>query len=222
MVHPRGARHMADPSKLWAGATQVYGDKTEALFGGVVPVPTEHILVREHEETLSIGRRTLQFFDSPGHAKHHFTILSEVDRALFAGDAVGIRYPTEFTGFPFEFIAPSSSPIDFDPVAVHQTLDMLLTLPFDWVYHAHFGKSLKLEAIDHTRRLADAFAAVIERIYSPDIETQTVVAELRRLIADDLERQGKTALDLRVLDIDVVLDALGLVYYEKKRRERNN
>ncbi|MFB5190429.1 MBL fold metallo-hydrolase [Alicyclobacillus fastidiosus] len=221
VVHPRGMRHMADPSKLWAGAKQVYGTKTEALFGGVVPVQSERILVREHEQTLSVGKRTLQFFDSPGHAKHHFTILSEVDRVLFAGDAVGILYPTDFTGFPFDFIAPSSSPIDFDPAAVHNTLDMLRELPFDWVYHAHFGKSLKHEAIDHTRRLADAFAAMIGRIYTPDITTQDVVEELRRLIADDLQRQGKTPLDMSVLDIDVVLDALGLVYYEKKRRGSN-
>ncbi|GEO25677.1 MBL fold metallo-hydrolase [Alicyclobacillus acidoterrestris] len=222
VVHPRGARHMADPSKLWASAAQVYGRQTDALFGSMLPVPQANILVRHHEETLSIGNRTLRFFDSPGHAKHHFTILSEEDGVLFAGDAVGIRYRTGFTGFPFEFIAPSSSPVDFDPTAIHHTLTMLQDLPFDWVYHTHFGASAKAAAIHDTRRLADAYAAMINKIYMPGIGLETVMDELRRLLMADVEAQGHFPPNLDALDIDIRLDAMGLIYYAAAQQRAQN
>src|SRR3954452_10190208 len=38
-VHERGARHMVDPAKLIASATQLYGDRMEALWGEIAPVP---------------------------------------------------------------------------------------------------------------------------------------------------------------------------------------
>ena len=41
VVHPRGARHMADPSKLVAGANAVYGrDEVRRLYGDVLPIDT--------------------------------------------------------------------------------------------------------------------------------------------------------------------------------------
>ncbi|WAH35743.1 MBL fold metallo-hydrolase [Alicyclobacillus dauci] len=216
VVHPRGARHMADPSKLWAGAQAVYGDRTEDLFGAVQPVPEENILIRDHESTLNIGKRTLTFFDSPGHAKHHFTILDPVSNALYAGDAAGILYPTEFTGYGYDFIMPTTSPVDFDPAAVHNTMDMLRKLPFEWVYHTHFGKSAKDEAIKHTERLADAFATLIADVYQEGVELQTVIAALRQLVENDLRAQGRTPEKIEALDIDIVLDSMGLLYYEEK------
>ncbi|MCL6515445.1 MBL fold metallo-hydrolase [Alicyclobacillus sp.] len=220
VVHPRGARHMVDPSRLWEGARAVYGDKLEAYFGSILPVPESRVLVREHGETLNIGRRTLTFYDSPGHAKHHFTILDPVSDALYAGDALGIRYRTCFTGWDFEWVLPSTSPVDFDPAAVHRTAEMLAQLPFRWVYHTHFGRSPKEEAIRDTVRGADAFADLIGRIFHPGIRPETVMDALRAWIRDDLIRQGhRPGDDIEVLDIDVVLDALGLIHYEQRRRQ---
>lgn len=220
VVHPRGARHMIDPSKLWNGAKGVYGDKLEALFGSVVPISEDRVFVRDHGETLSIGQRTLTFFDSPGHAKHHFTILDPISNALYAGDAVGVRYRTCFTGWDFEWVMPSTSPIDFDPIAIHATTDFLESVPFEWVYHAHFGKSRKAEAIHHTRRCGDEMAALIGQVYRPGIEPGEVIVALRQWIVSDLQKQGfHVGTNIEVLDIDVILDALGLIYFEEKRRK---
>lgn len=218
LVHPRGARHMANPSKLWAGAMEVYGDKTVAMFGEVMPVDEAQIQVQEHQSKLDIGKRTLTFFDSPGHAKHHFTILDPVTDALFAGDAVGIRYPKEFTSYDFEFVMPSSSPIDFDPVALHQTLDMLREVPFQYVYHAHYGRTPKMDAIMQMDAWADVFSDFIGRVYHAGISLEEVIDLLRQQIAQTLQAQGKHPGDIRKLDIDVLLDAMGLIYYEQKRQ----
>lgn len=219
VVHPRGARHMIDPSKLWAGASQVYGEQIAALFGFVSAVDETRILVRDHLDTLTIGKRTLTFFDSPGHAKHHFTIHDPLSNAVYAGDALGIRYRECFTGWDFEWIMPSTSPIDFDPAAVHRTAAMLQEVPFEWVYHTHFGKSPKQEAIAQTERGADAMADVIARVYTPGVTVEAVVEALRSWVVQDLTGQGFTpGTNVDVLDIDVILDALGLMYFEEKNR----
>lgn len=218
VVHPRGARHMVDPSRLWKGAKDVYGNRITELFGSIVPIPEHQVVIKNHGETLNIGNRTLTFFDSPGHAKHHFTILDPVSNALFAGDAIGIRYRTGFTNWDFEFVMPSSSPIDFDPEAVHQTLAFLQSQPFEWVYHAHFGKSPKLEAIQETNRVADAFAEVIAHIYHEGIQVGEVIQALRQWIIQDLHSRGLQPGPIEALDIDVLLDAMGLIYYQTHKK----
>jgi len=217
IVHPRGARHMIDPSKLWSGAGAVYGSRLVELFGAVQPVAAERVVIKEHGETLNIGQRTFTFYDSPGHAKHHFTLLDPVSNALFAGDAVGIRYRKEMTGWDFEFIMPSSSPVDFDPIAVRATMDMLRPLPFEWVYHAHFGKSPKEEAMRHTARVSDGFAACIKGVYRTDISVEEVIPALQTWILNDLKANGHQPGPIESLDVDVLLDSLGLMYYEQHR-----
>ncbi|WP_273365418.1 MBL fold metallo-hydrolase [Alicyclobacillus herbarius] len=218
VVHPRGAKHMINPTRLWQGAAEVYGEQLETLFGRVESVPSEQILIRQHGETLTIGQRTLTFFDSPGHAKHHFTILDPLSDALYAGDAVGIRYRDLFTGWDFEWVMPSTSPVDFDPDAVQNTMNMLRDIPFQWVYHTHFGRSPKEEAIQGTLHGALAMADLIRDLYRPELSVDEVVAALRHWVARDLSERGYTVGDIRVLDIDMVLDAMGLLLYEQRHR----
>ncbi|MFO2549115.1 MBL fold metallo-hydrolase [Alicyclobacillus cycloheptanicus] len=220
VCHPRAARHMIDPSRLWGGAEQVYGAALPQLFGSIKPVPEARVLIRHHEETLDIGRRTLTFFDSPGHAKHHFTILDPVSDALFAGDAVGIFYPTGFTGWSYEWVMPSTSPTDFDPVAIHNTMAMLQQVPFTWVYHAHFGRSKREPAMRDTARVADAFAEIVGGLPDDQLSVPIVADALRTWVKADLRAHGfDPGDDLSVLDLDMTVDAMGLIHYEQKRRQ---
>ena len=65
VVHPRGARHMLDPSRLEASARAVYGDEEyEAQHGALQPVPEERMLVMEDGGSVQVGKRTLQFIDT--------------------------------------------------------------------------------------------------------------------------------------------------------------
>jgi glyoxylase-like metal-dependent hydrolase (beta-lactamase superfamily II) len=220
LVHPRGARHMQDPSRLWAGAKAVYGDATERLFGEPIPIPEERIRVQEHESTLTIGSRTLTFLDSPGHASHHFTILDPAADALFAGDAVGLLYHRGFTGLPFDFLMPSSSPVDFDPIAVHRTMDMLKSRQFSTVLHTHFGPSPKKEAIESTKRLADLFADVIEHMYHPDITYTAVADALQERVRESLRKDGYGEVDLDCIRMDFEIDAMGLIHYQARKQRK--
>lgn len=108
-VHPKGARHLADPSRLVSSASRVYGALLDSLYGRLDPTPSERIQVLEDgdEITVSAGR-VLRAVDSPGHAKHHVGLHDSESGLLFAGDAVGVRLPDAGV------LRPSTPPPDFD------------------------------------------------------------------------------------------------------------
>jgi glyoxylase-like metal-dependent hydrolase (beta-lactamase superfamily II) len=108
-VHEKGARHLADPSRLVRSATLVYGDLLDTLYGRLDPTPVERIHVLADGEDIVIGPgRVLTTIDSPGHAKHHLALHDSGSGIIFAGDAVGVRLPD--TGI----LRPSTPPADFD------------------------------------------------------------------------------------------------------------
>ncbi len=109
-VHEKGARHLADPSRLIASAAQVYGDLLDSFYGRLDPTPAERIHILADGEDIDVGGgRTLTTVDSPGHAKHHLALHDSESGILFAGDAVGIKLPG--VDAPMR---PSTPPADFD------------------------------------------------------------------------------------------------------------
>src|SRR5579875_3249657 len=108
-VHEKGARHLADPTRLVASAARVYGPLLDGLYGRLEPTPPErlHVLADGEEIEVSPGR-TLTAVDSPGHAKHHVGLHDSESGILFVGDAVGVRLPD------VGVLRPSTPPPDFD------------------------------------------------------------------------------------------------------------
>ena len=105
VVHPYGARHMIDPSRLEASARDVYGDEEfDAMYGTLTPIPAERVITMEDGDSLLVGRRPLSFMDSPGHARHHFCVWDEQSSGWFTGDTFGLSYrelDTAERGFHF-------------------------------------------------------------------------------------------------------------------------
>src|SRR3954467_11375459 len=63
-VHEKGARHLADPTKLVKSAAMVYGDLLDSLYGRLDPTPSERIHVLEDGEAITVGaNRTLTTVD---------------------------------------------------------------------------------------------------------------------------------------------------------------
>ncbi|GAO03572.1 MBL fold metallo-hydrolase [Anaeromyxobacter sp. PSR-1] len=155
VVHPRGARHMIDPSKLMAGASEVYGaERVRALYGEVVPAPAERVIEAADGFTLDLGDRPLRALDAPGHAKHHLVLHDPRSRGFFTGDAFGISYrETDSARGPFLF--PTTTPVQLDPPALKATLARMLAEAPERVYLTHYGM-LEGDVARHAEELGRA------------------------------------------------------------------
>ncbi len=140
VAHPRGARHLVDPAKLWAGTVGVYGEEaTLRLYGPPVPVPADRVVEAPDGFSLDLGARRLRFLDAPGHAKHHFVVLDEASRGFFTGDSFGLSYRETDGGPNGPLFFASTTPVQFDPPALHATLDRMLAERPERVYLTHYG-----------------------------------------------------------------------------------
>src|SRR3972149_6493964 len=92
-VHPIGAPHLADPSRLLTSARRLYGDALETLFGQILPVPADRVHVVKDGDVLPLGSRRMKALETPGHASHHHVYLDEASGDLFTGDAAGVAMP---------------------------------------------------------------------------------------------------------------------------------
>jgi len=134
VVHERGARHLADPSRLMSGARQVYGRALDRLFGAMRPTPAERIRpVGEFGSVDLGGGRRLDSHYSPGHAKHHVGLIDSVSGDLYVGDAAGVYIPD--TGD----LRPATPPPDFDLDTALGSLRMFATLRPQQLLFSHFG-----------------------------------------------------------------------------------
>ena len=171
-VHTRGASHLIDPSRLLNSAAQLYGDQMDALWGRTVPVPQAAITTLTGGERLNLGGRTLQAYDSPGHAKHHLVWHDDESGAAFVGDNVGVRLPL------LHFARPATPPPDVDLEAWLGTLDMILGLKPRWLMLTHFGgfNDVDFHVADFRKRLLHWADLVRDGLASGLSETELGVA----------------------------------------------
>jgi len=127
-VHERGARHLADPSRLLDSATRLYGDQMERLWGEVLPVPGERLRVLRGGEQL--GPFSVAY--TPGHASHHVSYLHEPSGRAFTGDVAGVRIDGG------RVLAPTPPP-DIDLRAWRASLDLLEEWAPRSLAVTHFG-----------------------------------------------------------------------------------
>jgi glyoxylase-like metal-dependent hydrolase (beta-lactamase superfamily II) len=132
-VHPVGAPHLADPSRLIASASRLYGTLMDTLWGPVLPVPSDRIRVVHDGERIEIAGRTLVALDTPGHARHHHAYLDEASKLLFAGDIAGVRMPNT------TYVRPPTPPPELDLEAWQASLAKLRALPIRQIALTHFG-----------------------------------------------------------------------------------
>jgi glyoxylase-like metal-dependent hydrolase (beta-lactamase superfamily II) len=134
VVHEKGARHLADPTRLMASARMVYGDALDVLFGELAAVPADRIrtLVDTGLVDLGDGRR-LDSHYSPGHAKHHVGLLDSSSGDLYVGDAAGVYIPE--TGD----LRAATPPPDFDLEVSLASLDKFRSLGASRLLFSHYG-----------------------------------------------------------------------------------
>ena len=140
LVHPRGARHLIDPSVLWQGATAVYGAEEMARsYGELLPVPAERVLTSTDGMVLHLADRALHFADTPGHARHHHCIWDERTAGWFTGDTFGLSY-REFDTAKGAWIVPTAVPVQFEPEVLEASMRRLLARAPRCMYLTHYGR----------------------------------------------------------------------------------
>jgi len=156
-VHERGFKHLVDPSKLVASAHQALNDDEADLFGTMRPIPPDRLVAVKDGGRLDLGKHSLVFYDSPGHAPHELTVLDERNRCVYTGDAAGLYFPGDEILMP---IAPAPS---FDLEKNLETFRHLLTLEPRALLFSHYGPHRKPRAaIEVMMAMYPAWARMVE------------------------------------------------------------
>ncbi len=185
VVHPRGAQHMIDPSKLIASARAVYG---EAMFArdhaGMLPVEAERVVVADDGHVVDLAGRPLRCADTPGHALHHYSVWDAASRSWFAGDAFGLSY-REFDNGNGAFAVPTTSPVQFDPGQMKASIRRLVAEDPAAIRIAHYA------AVEDCARLGESLVELVDRL-----------AEIARDAAGQPDRHARIAGRMRALFIE--------------------
>lgn len=144
-VHPVGAPHLIDPSRLVNSATRLYGDRMDTLWSEVVPVPEDRVVPLSDGETLEAGGRVLSALFTPGHASHHVAYWEPDSGALFTGDVGGVRMPGA------KYVVPPAPPPDLNPEDWAASTERLRQAAPNVLYLTHGGPFA--DVADHLEQL---------------------------------------------------------------------
>src|SRR5688572_24635291 len=149
VLHPRGAPHMIDPSKLIAASKVVYGEeKYRDLYGELVPIPADRVMTTQDGQRLNWAGRELEFAHTPGHAMHHHAIVDLTCGNIFTGDTFGLSY-RECDTAQGAFVVPTTTPTQFDPEQLIASVRRLAAYHPKALYLMHYGRATDIP------RLAD-------------------------------------------------------------------
>ena len=213
-VHPLGAPHLADPSRLLASAGRLYGDRMQEMWGTMLPVPADRIRTPADGEAIRVGGRRLVALETPGHASHHVVFHDPAAGLVFTGDVGGIR----LDGAPH--VRPPTPPPEVDTPAWMASIARLRSLDAEMLLPTHFGGSRDVawHLDDLEARLGDwtRWAAA-----HPDAGPAALGEDLRRRgDAELLAATGDAALVRRYAQsIPYDMMAAGLLRQERLRRQ---
>jgi glyoxylase-like metal-dependent hydrolase (beta-lactamase superfamily II) len=175
VVHQRGARHLADPSRLMAGARTIYGAALERLFGVLAPVPAERIVALDDTGTVDLGGgRHLDSHYSPGHAKHHVGLIDSDTGDLYVGDAAGVYMPE--TGD----VRPATPPPDFDLRAALASVRRFAALRPARLLFSHYGPVDQVsETLDRSAEEINVWVEETRRARAEGLDLDHAVAMVR-------------------------------------------
>ena len=214
LVHPRGLRHMLDPSALYQGAMALYGEaEMQRSYGQLQAIPASRALASTDSMTVMLADRPLLLIDTPGHARHHHCIWDARSRGWFSGDTFGLSYG-EFKGENGALIMPISTPTQFDPDALHASVQRMLSYAPQAMYLTHYGR------VDRPEELAISLLDQVDQMVALGLQLRHSDDRLNRL-KQGLQRMSLQLVQahgcklpverqLELLAFDIELNAVGL------------
>jgi glyoxylase-like metal-dependent hydrolase (beta-lactamase superfamily II) len=221
VLHPRGAPHMVDPSKLIAGTISVYGQQAyQQLYGEVLPIAAERIVITRDGQRLALGEREFEFIHTPGHALHHQSIVDHGARSIFSGDTFGISY-RQFDNENGAWILPTTTPTQFDPEQLTASIDRMLSYEPQAIYLTHYSRVTDCERLATTLKQAVAdYARVARESAAAADASSAIYAQVRALAHRSLAAHGcklpTTTID-ELLGGDYRLNTDGLIAWLTRR-----
>jgi len=222
VLHPRGAPHLIAPGKLIAASRAVYGEEPfRALYGEILPVAAERVQVTADGERLSLAGRPFACVHTPGHALHHHCLVDLDHAGIFTGDTFGLSY-RELDTQQGAFIVATTTPTQFDPEQLLASVDRLLAYAPRAMYLMHYSRvtdvpRLGAELKADIRQLVD-----IARAHAGAADAEaSIAADIRAAWLARARRHGCTLSDaaiVELLELDVTLDAQGLVAWTERAR----
>lgn len=220
VVHRFGAPHMIDPGKLIAGTEAVYGaEKTRETYGKIRPIDASRIDIPEDGDWLSLNGRELQLINTEGHARHHHVVNDPTSKGVFTGDSFGVSY-RELDTERGEIVFPTSTPVQFDPVAAHVAVDRIMACEPEQLFLTHYSRVGNVERLASQMHAGiDAYVAMARQHEHDDDRSAALRENLLGYYAEQLEDHGYAGdreMMRAVLGIDIELNAQGLeVWLEK-------
>ena len=218
IVHPRGARHLIDPTKLIAGAMAVYGEKEfKKLYGKVIPIEANRVIEADDSFILNFDGRELKFIDTPGHARHHFCIWDKQTESMFTGDTFGISY-RDLDHNDQAYIFPSTSPVQFDPEELIKSIHKIMKYKPKRVCLTHFAAIRPTQKV--VEQLIDGinFVSNLAKKYATEGDAEKVIQDkMMNYFLEGIEKIGYKDLYLcrERLELDVKINTQGLIYWQK-------
>lgn len=222
VVHPRGARHMIEPSKLMAGVEAVYGKEgAQRMYGTLIPVPEDRIIEAHDNTVIRLGSRELLCIDSPGHARHHIAIVDKQTSGIFTGDTFGIAYRSlDVDGKPLIF--PSATPVQFEPEAMKASIRRMLAMNPEAVYLTHYSRlAPPAELGAKVLRLIDRYVDITRTGMQQPDPVPAIHAGLNALVLEEARAHGCTQSDAEILEVwalDTGLNAQGLAIWAQSAK----
>lgn len=191
-VHERGFKHLVDPTRLVASARDALGPAEAERFGTMQPIPSDRLVATKDGDRLDLGRHSLVFLDSPGHAPHELTIFDERNRCVYTGDAAGLYFPGDEILMP---IAPAPA---FDLEKNLDTLRRLMALEPEALLFSHYGPHRNpRKAIEAMLAAYPEWARIVrDKLASADEDT--IVRDLYDMSCRSAKRYPRDFLEGRI------------------------
>ncbi|CDO03977.1 hydroxyacylglutathione hydrolase [Oceanobacillus picturae] len=222
VVHPKGERHLINPKRLAAGARAVYGESFAELFDPIVPIEADSLLVKTEGDRLEIGPDcVLEFWDTPGHAKHHLAIYDPISNGIFAGDTAGIRYQ-QLANREIDFFLPSTSPNQFEPNKMEESIQRMQVKELDRIYFGHYNMTEKTElALQQVLEWLEIFMEEGEQVVAEGKGYDTLAERLLAKVQSALRLKGVPDDDevYIIINLDLQVSALGIIDYFKNLKQ---
>jgi len=223
IIHPRGAQHMIDPSRLVAGTIAVYGEeKFKQYYGQIIPIDEQRIITAKDEDEIKLANRSLKFIHTSGHARHHFCIYDEKSNGFFTGDTFGLSYK-ELDNEDGAFILPTTTPVQFEPDAWQTSITKLLDNHPEAMYLTHFGRVTEIKRLSaQLRQGIDEYVEIAKSCMQEDDREQRIKEKITQHLQSNLRQRYSEEDVIKYTELhqsDLDLNAAGLEVWLKRQEK---